>query len=489
MEYRDGIPHVRVNLGSDNITITGNVNIADHITVDNTLTNPIPVFLTQTATVFVNNFTSTVFASNFTSTVRISSMPAITGTVTVSNFTSTVRVSLMPGITGTVAISSLPAVTGTVTVSNFTSTVYQGTDPWSISGNVTVTNFTSTVYVSNFTSTVHVDNFPTAITVTNFTSTVNINTMPSVTITNTSFAITNFPTTSTVYQGTTPWVVTGTVNIGTLPEVEIKNDSGNPIPISATTASNSALNPLYIAGNVSTIGGSAQGKLWTMQISQGLIAGHTTEQVTGYNPTTSAGDAVWSGATAYPWSSLVTAQTLYLKSSTNNATDRGMSIFIDGLDANYANQTEVITLNASDSRTAVATTKQFLRIHEVRCNGADTNVGDIITTVTSGSGTVVSKMSAGRGSAKAGVYTVPAGYTGYLFKGDASSTAATVVNFMGRYFGKAFMVLHVAIVDNSTYIYDFPFPMPLPEKTDMYTVIEAGSGKTAVNYEILLVAN
>jgi hypothetical protein len=47
----------------------------------------------------------------------------------------------------------------------------------------------------------------------------------------------------------------------------------------------------------------------------------------------------------------------------------------------------------------------------------------------------------------------------------------------------------VAIVDNSTYIYDFPFPMPLPEKTDMYTVIEAGSGKTAVNYEILLVAN
>jgi hypothetical protein len=102
---------------------------------------------------------------------------------------------------------------------------------------------------------------------------------------------------------------------------------------------------------------------------------------------------------------------------------------------------------------------------------------------------LVSKISAGRGSARAGVYTIPAGYTGYLFKGDASSTAATVVNFMARYFGKAFMVVHVAIVDNSTYIYDFPFPMPLPAKTDVYTTIEAGSGKTAVNYEILLVAN
>ena len=32
-------------------------------------------------------------------------------------------------------------------------------------------------------------------------------------------------------------------------------------------------------------------------------------------------------------------------------------------------------------------------------------------------------------------------------------------------------------------------PLALPEKTDMYTVIEVVSGKTAVNYEILLVAN
>ena len=308
--------------------------------------------------------------------------------------------------------------------------------------------------------------------------------------------INNFPTSTTITSGNIGIYgnIAGitsmpSLNIASMPEVEIKNDSGNPISISANTSVNSSVNPIYVTGNVSTIGGSAQGKLWTMQVAQGLIAGHTIEQVTGYNPTTSAGDAVWSGGTAYPWSSLVTAQTLYLKSSTNNATDRSMPILIDGLDSNYNNQTEVVILNASDSRTAVASTKQFLRIHSIMCNGTDTNVGDIITTVTSGSGTVVSKLSAGRGRTQAGVYTVPAGYTGYLFKGDASSTAATVVNFMGRYFGKAFMVLHVAIVDNSTYIYDFPFPMTLPEKTDMYTVIDAGSGKTAVNYEILLVAN
>jgi hypothetical protein len=47
--------------------------------------------------------------------------------------------------------------------------------------------------------------------------------------------------------------VDGTVNIGTMPEVEIKNDVGNPIPISATTAANTASNPIY----VSTSGGSS----------------------------------------------------------------------------------------------------------------------------------------------------------------------------------------------------------------------------------------
>lgn len=282
----------------------------------------------------------------------------------------------------------------------------------------------------------------------------------------------------------------GTVNIGNLPSVQTVNGTvniGNTVQANVNNTVNVSQNGAV--WNVATIGGSAQGKLWTMQVAQGLIAGHTVEQITGYNPSTSAGDAVWSGGTAYPWASLATAQTLYLKSSTNNATDRGMPFLIDGLDSNYNNQTEVITLNVSDSRTVVTTTKQFLRIHNISCNGTETNVGDIITTVTSGTGTVVSKISAGRGSARAGCYTIPAGYTGYLFKSDASSTAATVVNFMARYYGKAFMVVHVAIVDNSTYIYDFPFPLVLPEKTDMYCTIEAGSGKTAVNYEILLVSN
>ena len=117
--YRDSEPHLRVTLGSDNITITGDVNLVDTVSVNSTPEDPVHVHLTEV------------------------------------------------GTSGLLAVPYLP-----------------------IGGTVTVTN--------------------------------------------TSFAISNFPTTSTVYQGTTPWVVTGTVNIGTMPEVEIKNDVGNPVPVSGT---------------------------------------------------------------------------------------------------------------------------------------------------------------------------------------------------------------------------------------------------------------
>jgi hypothetical protein len=57
--------------------------------------------------------------------------------------------------------------------------------------------------------------------------------LESVNVQNTvTVTVNNFPTTSTVYQGTNPWTVTGTVAISSLPEVEIKNDVGNPIPVS-----------------------------------------------------------------------------------------------------------------------------------------------------------------------------------------------------------------------------------------------------------------
>lgn len=98
-------------------------------------------------------------------------------------------------------------------------------------GDVTVTG---TVAVSNFPSSFEVNQGTTPWTI---TGTVEVN---------------NFPQTVQVTQGTDPWNITGTVNIGTVPEVEIKNDLDNPIPVSANTATNSESNPLWVRGTSDT---------------------------------------------------------------------------------------------------------------------------------------------------------------------------------------------------------------------------------------------
>ena len=143
MEYVDALPHLRVSLGTDTLTINGEVNLIDNVRVNNSTTNPVPVFLTNELT---------------TSTVYQGTLPWITNT-TVTNW------------------PALQLINGIVYA------VQSGTWSVGVTGNVTVDNFTSTVFVSN-----------------------------TLTISNTSFAVTNFPTTSTVYQGTSPWTVTGNVN-------------------------------------------------------------------------------------------------------------------------------------------------------------------------------------------------------------------------------------------------------------------------------------
>jgi hypothetical protein len=294
MVYRDDEPHLRVTLGSDNITISGDVNLVDTVSLSSATLAALETVTISNTSFAVTNFptTSTVYQGTTPWVTTVTNWPAlqyvngvlyavqsgtwsvgVSGSVSVSNFTSTVNVASMPAVSGTVAISSLPAVTGTVTVNgsvtvtNFTSTVNVATLP----------AITGTVVVSNFTSTVRVDNFPTSVTVTNFTSTVFVSN--TLTISNTSFAVTNFPTTSTVYQGTNPWNITGTVvssnftstvNINSMPSVTISNTitfSNTSIAVTnfpTTSTVYQGTNPWTVTGNVNaTITGTSTTTLGT----------------------------------------------------------------------------------------------------------------------------------------------------------------------------------------------------------------------------------
>jgi hypothetical protein len=106
----NGEPHLRVTLGSDNITVTGNVNLVEAVRVNNTEAQMIPVYL-------VGNVL----------TVNQGTSPWVTtGNVNVNNFPSNV------------SITSMPAVHGNVSVT-------QGTSPWTVTGNVGVTGIVTAI--------------------------------------------------------------------------------------------------------------------------------------------------------------------------------------------------------------------------------------------------------------------------------------------------------------------------------------------------------
>ena len=169
--------------------------------------------------------------------------------------------------------------------------------------------------------------------------------------------------------------------------------------------------------------------------------------------------------TTYPWSSFDTAGTLSIP--TVNASDNGKSVVLVGLDSDYLELSETVTVSSSGATTTTQSFKRIFRAYVT--NGSVTNVGDIV--VQKG-GTTVATIKAGKAQTLMAVYTVPAGKTGYMLKGVATCQAgadATGEMFI-RYFGQdSFRVGHSFEVSGTggEYLYDFGIPIKIPEKSDI----------------------
>lgn len=226
-------------------------------------------------------------------------------------------------------------------------------------------------------------------------------------------------------------------------------------------------------------------------VAKGLVKGHSFIHKFGANfdvDNNSTPESIWTAGGLYPWSALSTAQTLYLKSSDSGDTD---TVTVQGLDSNYELLEEIVTLTGT---TAVTTTNQFLRVYRMIYNHGSSNAGDITAHVTSASGTVVAQIDEGLSQTLMAIYTVPAGYTAYLYCGDASiqKNKDGRIDFYQRPFGAAFRIAHMGEVFEGTYRYDFPIPIPLAAKTDLdvrITDVESNNTRVAANFDMILVSD
>ena len=225
-----------------------------------------------------------------------------------------------------------------------------------------------------------------------------------------------------------------------------------------------------------------------LQVARGQIPGHSFTHKFGATPSMSINvtGSVWDvNDTLYPWSALTTAGTVTVDRASTS--DAGKVVEIVGLDANYNEVTDQVTLTAA---TGNASTQAFIRVYRAYMyNGSTTNVGNI--NIKRGA-TTVARITANKGQTLMAIYTVPAGYTAYLTQGVMTIQAggdATGDMFV-RYGGQsAFRIGHSFEVASSEYHYEFAVPVRLPEKTDIdvRAKVRSNNARVTAAFDMILI--
>jgi len=192
----------------------------------------------------------------------------------------------------------------------------------------------------------------------------------------------------------------------------------------------------------------------------------------GFNSVGTVEETVWDsgGLYVYPSSAVVMAVT-----SAAGASDSGVKVTVQGVDTNYQQITEEVTLDASGTAT---TSSAFLRVYRAYVSGSQTIVGDVSI---SNSGTTYAQIKTGENQTLMTLWTVPAGYTAYIQEGYIGSGTSSVNKYatariITRRFGGVFRTQFKTTLHNTTVKVDLGLPIVCPEKTDIEVRAKTSSG-------------
>jgi len=229
-----------------------------------------------------------------------------------------------------------------------------------------------------------------------------------------------------------------------------------------------------------------------LNVSRGKVRGASQIHKFGATPSQSINTtaSVWDkGDTLYPWSAFDTAGVLV--AAQVGAGDNGKVVTIIGLDENFEEISEDFTLSSSGTVTGTKTFKRVYRGYV--SSGAGTNVGQLNF---SRGGTQVLRILAGAGQTLMAVYTVPAGYTAYLYQGVATAqSGADATGYMYVRYNSVATIFRVGhtfeVAGGGEYTYKFAFPQEMPEKTDIDVRLttRTNNGRFTAAFDILLIKN
>jgi len=202
--------------------------------------------------------------------------------------------------------------------------------------------------------------------------------------------------------------------------------------------------------------------------------------------------------TIYPWSTIDSGGVLTVtvvepnnEASTSTA-HNGDTVEIQGLDGDYALQTETVTISGSSGTTS----NNFKRVFRAKFTDGGSFEPNTKRILIKSSGTTVAKILENIGQTLMSLYTIPAGKTGYLMRLDvtAQGTATGSFKLMVRPGGTgSFQTKHIAEVNGvgGPYQLEYPIPQALTEKSDLDARMTtfSNNGRYTCTFDILLVDN
>ena len=238
-----------------------------------------------------------------------------------------------------------------------------------------------------------------------------------------------------------------------------------------------------------------------LQVARGHVPGHSHINKFGSN-TEIASDTtedVWDGSSTYSFPA--TALMTRMSQTVNQAAMTGGRIEIQGLDANWERSTQITTLNATNTTTAVVLDPPLLRCFRMKV--LENVVGDSpIRVHNTAENQDYAIIGIGHNQTLMAIYTVPAGCTAYMtnYFGDLVNTGiATPTNSTfdlwaaDRANGFEFQLKHEKGLpkEGSGFQHFFTPPYVFTEKTDIKIScgVEDKDGHVHAGFDLILVEN
>lgn len=218
-----------------------------------------------------------------------------------------------------------------------------------------------------------------------------------------------------------------------------------------------------------------------LNIARGLVRKTVSLFKFGFNDTVGTTyETIWDGGGSY---SYPTVANTVVVTSDGAANDSGVKVTVTGLDANYADLSEEVTLNASGTAT---TGNTFIRVFRSFNSGSTEMNSDTDDMVLTHSGITVAQFKGEHNQTLMAVYTVPAGKTFYMKKFMASSHVGTgnvfnTIKVIARKPDGVFRTQFIFGMKDQFDVQEFDVPLKFTEKTDIEIRAKTSSSDTDVS--------